>query len=55
MNELQDDTILDKRVCTSRKGDVEYLQVGLKGTNPSQSRWMETEKVGAQYPHLFTN
>jgi hypothetical protein len=25
MNELQEDTILDKRVCTSRRGDVEYL------------------------------
>jgi hypothetical protein len=55
MNELQDDTILDKRVCTSHRGDVEYLRVGLKGTNPSQVRWMETGKVRAQYPHLFTN
>jgi hypothetical protein len=25
MNELQDDTILDKRFCTSCRGDVEYL------------------------------
>jgi hypothetical protein len=25
MNELQEDTILDKRVYTSRMGDVEYL------------------------------
>jgi hypothetical protein len=35
MNELREDTILDKRVCTSHRGDEEYLQVGLKGTNPS--------------------
>jgi hypothetical protein len=25
MNELEEETILDKRVCTSRRGDVEYL------------------------------
>jgi hypothetical protein len=55
MNELQEDTILDKRVCTSCRGDVEYLRVGLKGTNPSHANWMETGKVRAQYPHLFTN
>jgi hypothetical protein len=35
MNELQEDTILDKRVCASRRGDEEYLRVGLKGKNPS--------------------
>ena len=55
MNELQEDTILDKRVRTSSRGEVEYLRVGLKGTNPSQAKWMETEKVRAQYPHLFTH
>jgi hypothetical protein len=33
----------------------EYLRVGLKGTNPSHAKWMETGKVRAQYPHLFTN
>jgi hypothetical protein len=54
MNELQEDTILEKRVCTSPRGDVEYLRVGLKGTNPSQFKWMETEKLRKQYPHLFT-
>jgi hypothetical protein len=55
MNELQEDTILDKSVCTSRRGDVEYLRVGLKGTNPSQVKWMENGKMRTQYPHLFTN
>jgi hypothetical protein len=29
--------------------------VGLKGTNPSQAKWMDIEKVRAHYPHLFTN
>jgi hypothetical protein len=55
MNELQDDTILDKRVYTSHRGSVEYLRVGLKEKNPSQAKWMETGKVRVQYPHLFTN
>ena len=38
MNESQEDTILDKRVRTSSRGEVEYLRVGLKGTNPSQAK-----------------
>lgn len=37
LNELQDDTVLDRRIRTSRQGNVEYLRVGLKGTNPSKA------------------
>lgn len=45
MNELQEDTILDRKVHTSRHGDVEYLQVGINGMNPSKARWMEIRRV----------
>ena len=53
MNELQDDVILDRDVRTSRRGNAEYLRVGLKGMNPSKARWMEIGKVRELYPHLL--
>jgi hypothetical protein len=34
LDELKEDVILDRRTRTSRRRDVDYLQVGLKGTNP---------------------
>ena len=37
LNELQENTVLDSRIRTSRWGNVEYLRVGLKGTNPSKA------------------
>jgi len=45
LDELQQDLILDKRTRTSKRGDVEYLRVGLKGQNPSQAKWLHIEKV----------
>jgi hypothetical protein len=33
LDELKEDIILDRRMRTSRRGDVDYLQVGLKGTH----------------------
>ena len=53
MNELQDDVILDRNVRTSRRGNAEYLRVGLKGMHPSKARWMEIGKVREIYPHLI--
>ena len=55
MNELQEDTILEKKVCTSRHGDVEYIRVGLMGMNPSKARWMEIKRVREMYPHLVSS
>eukprot|EP00253_Pinus_taeda_P024068 PITA_24068 len=40
LDEIQQDLILDKRIKTSKRGDVEYLRVGLKGQNPSQAKWL---------------
>ena len=54
MSELPEDVILDKNVRTSRRGDVEYLRVGLKGMHPSKARWMEIGKVRELYPHLLS-
>jgi len=51
LNELQKDTVLDKRVRTSCQGDTEYLRVGLKCSNPSKARWIEIGQVKELYPH----
>jgi hypothetical protein len=52
LTELQEDTILDRRMRTSKRGNVEYLRVGLKGTNPSKAKWIEVGRVRELYPHL---
>ena len=54
LNELQKDVILDKKVRSSRREDMEFLRVGLKGTHPSKARWLETGRVRELYPHLFS-
>jgi hypothetical protein len=38
LDELKEDIILYRRMRTSFMGDVDYLQVGLKGTHPSKGK-----------------
>jgi hypothetical protein len=52
LSELHEDTILDRKTRSSKQGDVDYLCIGLKGTNPSKDRWIEVGKVRELYPHL---
>ena len=52
LNELQEDTILDRKMRTTRRGDVEYLRIGLKGSKSSSAKWTEIGQVRQQYPHL---
>jgi hypothetical protein len=44
LDELQEDVILDRRIKTSQRGDVEYLRVGLKGVKPSKEKWIEIRR-----------
>ena len=53
LDELEEDDILDRRTHTSRRGNVDYVWVGLKGIKPSKAKWMEVEKVRDMYPHLL--
>ena len=53
LDELKEDTILDKRTRASKRGSVDYLRVGLKGTKPSKAKWMEVGKLREFYPHLL--
>jgi hypothetical protein len=52
LDELQEYIILDMRMRTSHRGDVDYLRVGLKGTHPSKEKWIEKDKVRGLFPHL---
>ncbi len=52
LDELKEDIVLNNRTIISRKGNVDYLRVGLKGTHPSKAWWIEKEKVRELYPHL---
>ena len=53
IDELKEDAILDRRTCTSRRGNVDYVRVGLKGNKPSKAKWIEVEKVRYLYPHIL--
>ena len=53
LDELKEDAILDRRTRTSRRGNVDYVWVGLKGRKPSKEKWIEVEKVRDLYPHLL--
>ena len=52
LNELQEDTVLDRKVRMTHKGDVKYLRIGLKGSKPSSAKWIEIGQVRQLYPHL---
>ena len=55
LNEMQEDIILDRRTRSSKRGNVDYLHVGLKGTNPSKAKQIKIGKVRELYPHLLNN
>ena len=53
LDELKEDVILDRRTRTSRRGNVDYVRVGLKGSKQRKAKWIELEKVRDLYPHLL--
>ena len=53
LDELKEDSILDRRTCTSRRGNIDYVQAGLKGSKLSKAKWIVVEKVRDLYPHLL--
>jgi len=54
LDELEEESILDKCIRTSHRGNVEYLRVGFKDTNPSKARWVKIRKMRELYPHLLS-
>ena len=45
LNELQEDIILDRKVRKTNKRDDDYLRIGLKGSKPSSTKWIEIGQV----------
>ena len=41
LDELHQDTIPNRRMRSSKRGNVDHLRMGLKGTNPSNAKWIE--------------
>jgi hypothetical protein len=44
LDELKEDVILNRRIMTSQRGDVEYLRVFLKWVKPSKAKWIEIRR-----------
>jgi hypothetical protein len=55
LDDLEEVIILDIRARNSRRGDVDYLCVGLKGTHPSKVKWIEKDNVRELFPHLLVD
>jgi len=49
---LREEKVLDRKVRTTCRGDVEYLRIGLRGSKPSSEKWIEIGHVRTFYPHL---
>eukprot|EP00253_Pinus_taeda_P017425 PITA_17425 len=45
IDELQENILLDRKVRTTHSGQVEYLKIGLKGSKPSNAKWIEIGQV----------
>ena len=51
--ELTEDTILQKRSKTTRQGQQDLWQIGLKGQLPCKAKWYIKEEVEEKFPHLL--
>ncbi|KAA8535891.1 hypothetical protein F0562_030894 [Nyssa sinensis] len=49
---LTEDTILEKKVTTTRHGDRESFRIGRQGQCPSKAKWFSRDTGQAQFPHL---
>jgi hypothetical protein len=52
---LLEDTILQKKIRMTRRGQQELWQVGLKGQLLAKAKWYSKEKVEELFPHLLQN
>jgi len=52
MDEFKEDSILQKKVRATRRGETELWLIGFKVKKPNKAKWMEKSRVGESYPHL---
>jgi hypothetical protein len=51
--ELAEDTILQKKSRTTKQGQHELWQIGMKVQLPGKAKWYSREKVEEKFPHLI--
>jgi hypothetical protein len=51
--ELEEDTVLEKKSRTTRQGQCDLWQIRLKGQLPCKEKWYSREKVEEKIPHLI--
>lgn len=49
---LAKDTIVEKKLTTTRRGDIESFWIGLQGQYPSKAKWFSKEVGQRRFPHL---
>jgi hypothetical protein len=50
---LAEDIVLQKRPITTRQGQHDLWQIGLKGQLPCKAKWYSREKVDEKFRHLI--
>jgi hypothetical protein len=51
--DLVEDTVLQKRSKTTRQGQHDLWQIGLKGQLSRKTKWYSKEQVEEKFPHLI--
>ena len=54
-SKLDHDTILQRKLRNTRRGEQEFLQVGVKGQIPTKAKWYRLEEVEENLSHLLPN
>ncbi|GKE35817.1 hypothetical protein Tco_1455139, partial [Tanacetum coccineum] len=49
---LAEDTIVERKTSSTRRGERKSYRIGKKGQRPSASKWFSKEVGEAQFPHL---
>ncbi|GKC07236.1 hypothetical protein Tco_0998846 [Tanacetum coccineum] len=49
---LAEDTIVERKTSSTRRGERKSYRIGRKGQRPSASKWFSKEVGEAQFPHL---
>ncbi|GJU58658.1 hypothetical protein Tco_1236424 [Tanacetum coccineum] len=49
---LAEDTIVERKTSSTRRGERKSYRIGRKGQRPTASKWFSKEVGEAQFPHL---
>jgi hypothetical protein len=52
LEELKEDTSSATQGVTTRRGQQEMWQIGLKGQTARKAKWYERNQIASKFPHL---